>query len=276
MATSNVDCYIGNLSLVAGDAAGLQLTVNLNLGKGPMKKKILFVLVLALFALAGILFASDVLEEVKGLPIVKNLFPPQVQVVEAKDLGSLFELVAQEPAREKQIFYVTKNGEYLIAGSLINKDKVNLTQERLAEVNRVDFSRIPLKDAVQIKRGNGAKKLIMFTDVDCPFCRKAYDWLKGQTDYTLYIFFYPLDMHPKSPGKSVQILCSKNQETALENAQSDKEIDSQKCGAGEKMLARHHAVAGEVGVDGTPLFVTDSGKKITGLQVPALTSYLKN
>ncbi len=239
-------------------------------------KKILFVIVLALLAAPGILFARDVLEEVKALPIVKNLFPPQVQVLEAKDLGSLFELVTQEPTREKQVFYVTKDGEYLIAGSLISKDKVNLTQDRLSEVNRVDVSKIPLKDAVAIKRGTGAKKLIMFTDVDCPFCRKAYDWLKGQTDYTLYIFFFPLDIHPKSPGKTLQILCSKNQETAIENAQSDKEIDSQKCEAGEKMLARHKAIAGEVGVDGTPLFITDSGKKITGLQIPALTSYLKN
>ena len=239
-------------------------------------KKILFVIVLALLAAPGTLFARDVLEEVKALPIVKNLFPPQVQVIEAKDLGSLFELVAQEPTREKQVFYVTKDGEYLIAGSLINKDKVNLTQDRLSEINRVDVSKIPLKDAVEIKRGNGAKKLIMFTDVDCPFCRKAYDWLKGQTNYTLYIFFFPLDIHPNSPGKTVQILCSKNQETAIENAQSDKDIDSQKCEAGEKMLARHKAIAGQVGVDGTPLFVTDSGKKITGLQIPALTSYLKN
>ncbi len=241
-----------------------------------MKKKILLVLVLALFAVPGVLFAKDVLEEVRALPIVKNLFPQQVQVIEARDLGSLFELVAQEPGREKQVFYVTKDGEYLIAGNLINKDKVNVTQERSGEINKVDISKIPLKDAVQIKKGNGAKKLIMFTDVDCPFCRKAYDWLKGQTNYTLYMFFFPLDIHPKSPGKTVQIFCSKNQETAIENAQSDKEIDAQKCEAGEKMLARHKAVAGEVGVDGTPLFLTDSGKKITGLQIPVLTNYLKN
>lgn len=239
-------------------------------------KKILLVLMLALFALPGFLFAGDVLEEVKAFPIVKNLLPPQVQVVEARDLGSLFEIVAQEPTREKQVFYVTKDGEYLVAGSLFNKDKVNVTQERSTDLNRVDISKIPLKDALQIKRGNGAKKLIMFTDVDCPYCRKAYDWLKGQTDYTLYIFFFPLDIHPNSPGKTVQILCSKDKETALENAQSDKEINSQKCEAGEKMLATHKAVAGEVRVDGTPLFLTDSGKKITGLNVSALTSYLKN
>ncbi|HIJ77529.1 MAG TPA: thioredoxin fold domain-containing protein [Deltaproteobacteria bacterium] len=240
-------------------------------------KKILFALMLALFAAPGALFAGDILGEVKELSIVKNLFPPQVEVIEARDLGSLFELVVKEPSRGKQIYYVTKDGAYLIAGgNLITGDKVNLTQKRHEEVNKVDMSQLPLKDAITIQRGNGAKKLVMFTDVDCPFCRKAYDWLKSQTKYTLYIFFFPLDMHPNSPEKSVQVLCSKNQETALDNAQSDKEIGSQKCEAGEKMLATHKAIAGEIGIDGTPLFVTAAGARIQGLQIPALESYLKN
>jgi thiol:disulfide interchange protein DsbC len=272
---------------MAGGPSGLQPTTNaslieagfilpLNHGKGPMKK-ILFVLVLALFAAPGALFAADVLREVKELQIVKSLFPPQVEVIEARDLGSLFELVTKEPGRGKQIYYVTKDGTYLIAGgNLITGDKVNLTQKRHDEVTRVDVSKLPLKDAVVIKKGTGAKKLIMFTDVDCPFCRKAYDWLKDQSNYTLYLFFYPLPMHPNSPGKSVQVLCSKNHETALENAQSDKDIGSQKCEAGEKMLADHKALAGEIGVEGTPLFITDDGTRISGLNTSALEGYLKN
>ena len=77
-------------------------------------------------------------------------------------------------------------------------------------------------------------------------------------------FLFPLDIHPKSAGKSVQILCSQDRETALDNAQSDKDIGSQKCEAGEKMLATHKAVAGEIGVEGTPLFITDTGTRITG------------
>jgi thiol:disulfide interchange protein DsbC len=266
------------------------ITPVLNHGKGPMKKILLttmpfgkgiskvlcFAFLLFTFAFTGPLFA-DTLKEVKELPIVKTLFPPEFEVIEARDIGSLYEVVTKEPSRGKQIYYVTKDGMYLIAGgNLITKDKVNLTQKRHEEVNRVDVSKLPLKDAVQIKRGNGAKKLIMFYDVDCPYCRKAYDWLKGQTNYTLYIFFFPLDMHPKSPDKTVQILCSKDRETAIERAQSDGEIGTQKCEAGEKMLAKHKVVAGEIGIDGTPLFVTDTGTRITGLQTPALESYLKN
>ncbi len=240
-------------------------------------KKILFAIMLALFAVPGVLFAGDLLGVVKELPVVKKLIPPQAEVIEARDLGNLFELVVKQPSREKEIYYVTKDGAYLIVGgNLITGDKVNITQERLAEVDRVDMSKLPLKDAITIKRGNGAKKLVMFTDVDCPFCRKAFDWLKSQTDYTLYVFLFPLDMHPNSPEKSVQVLCSKNKETALDNAQSDKDIGSPKCEAGEKMLARHKAIGGEIGIDGTPLFITADGARIEGVDVDALVKYLKN
>jgi thiol:disulfide interchange protein DsbC len=240
-------------------------------------KKILFAILLSLFISPLSCNAGEALGEVKKLGIMKNLFPPRVEVLEARDMGNVYEIVFQEPSKPKQICYVTKDGEYLFAGgSLIGKDKANLTQIRYAEITKVDVSKIPLQDAVEIKRGNGAKKLIMMSDVDCPFCRKAYDWLKTQTNYTLYIFLFPLDMHPKSAEKSVQILCAKDRETALENAQADKEIGANKCEAGEKLLARHKAVAAEIGVDGTPLFITDTGTRIAGLNAQALESYLKN
>ncbi|MGC9967177.1 MAG: DsbC family protein [Syntrophobacteraceae bacterium] len=240
-------------------------------------KKILFALLLSLFVSPPLCFAGEALQEVKELGIVKNLLPPQVEVIDARDIGSLYEVVLMEPSKGKQICYVTKDGAYLFAGgNLIDKDKVNLTQVRYSEVNRVDLSKIPLKDAVEIKRGNGAKKLIMFSDIECPFCRRAYDWLKTQTNYTLYVFLFPLEMHPKAAGKSVQILCAQDHETALENAQSDKDIGVQKCEAGEKLLASHKAIGKGIDVDGTPLFIMDTGARITGLNAQVLENYLKN
>ncbi len=135
---------------------------------------------------------------------------------------------------------------------------------RHEEVKRVDVSTLPLNEAIRIKKGNGAKELIMFTDVDCPFSRKAHEWLRGQTDYTLYIFLYPLNIHHHSHDKSVQVLCSKNRIAALNTALSGKEIGTQKCEAGEKMLGKHIAVARKVGVHSTPVFVTDTGVIISG------------
>jgi thiol:disulfide interchange protein DsbC len=239
-------------------------------------KKILALVVLAGLMVPGALFAADVLKEVKDLPVVKDVFPPQMEVLEARDIGSLYELIVKEPGRGNGVYYVTKDGAYLIAGgNLITKDKVNLTQARHDEVNRVDLAKLPLKDAVEIKKGNGAKKLIVFYDVDCPYCRKAYEWLKTQNNYTLYMFFFPLPMHPNSPEKSVKILCGKNHEADIERTLSDQELEGKKCEAGEKMLARHKEIAGDIGVDSTPLFITDVGTRIPGLVVNTLEKYLK-
>lgn len=229
-----------------------------------------------LLTAAAPLHAADVLKKVKDMPVVKNLFGDQAQLVEARDLGSIYEIVASAPGREKQVFYVTKDGSYVLAGNLINRDKKNLTKERLDEVNKVDMARVPLADAIVITRGNGGKKLIMFTDVDCPYCRKAYEWLKTQNDFTLYVFLSPLPMHPQAGEKSVRVFCDKDPEAALALAHADKGMTGEACEAGQKTLEQHKALANELGISGTPLFLTDSGIRISGFDQAAIQRYLKN
>lgn len=240
-----------------------------------MKKK-LFVLMLAILMVPGALLADSALKTVQGLPIVKSLFPPQVKILGAKDLGDIYEVVLQQPQGGKRLYYLTKDGAYLLAGNLIDRNKVNLTQAQLAQINRVDVSKLPLDEALKVVKGNGAKKLIMFDDVDCPFCRRAYAWLKTQNNYTLYVFFYPLNIHPQSYGKTVAILCSKDPLGALERAMSGQDVGNASCSAGVGLLAKEKTIGDQVGIDGTPLFITDSGARIVGLQVPELQKYLKN
>ncbi|MCC6346710.1 MAG: hypothetical protein IT388_05925, partial [Nitrospirales bacterium] len=145
-----------------------------------MMKRILSALVLFLF-LATPLFAGQAeSEKVKGFEVMKNfLEKTQTTIKEVRDLGSLYE-VALEQGKKKGLVYLTKDGQYIIAGgSLLDKNFTNITALRAEELNKVAFSEIPLNDALVIKKGSGAKKLVMITDVDCPFCRKAYEGLKG-------------------------------------------------------------------------------------------------
>ncbi len=278
---SDLCAIAGNLSELNDLTAPMRLSFGSGQGilspylrKARMKKTVVFFISMLLFA-APLFAAESLLDRVKGMEIVKSLLP-QTEVLEARDIGELIEVVIKDPNGAKQICYITPDGTKLIVGgAVISKDKVNLTQQRFEEVNRVDVSKLPLDDAIVIKKGSGAKKLIMFTDVDCPFCRKAYEWLKSQTGYTLYLFFSPLDMHPNSPGKTVKIFCAKNHENAIDLAQSDQDIGAEACEKGEKMLARHKAISAGIGVTGTPLFVTQTGVRITGFQPGALESYLK-
>jgi thiol:disulfide interchange protein DsbC len=220
--------------------------------------------------------AADPLPKVRDLPIVKTFLGDQIKAVSAKDLGNLYELVVAPPGGEKQVFYVTKDGAYaILGGHLLDKQKTDLTKERLEEVNRVDVSKLPVQDAIVIKKGSGVKKLYEFTDVDCPYCRKASEWLKTQTDYTLYVFLFPLDMHPKAHEKSVKILCDKDPATAFDLAQSDKELTADKCETGEKILQKHKTISAEVGVSGTPLFISGEGTRWSGFAQKPMEAYLK-
>ena len=100
------------------------------------------------------------------------------------------------------------------------------------------------------------------------------EWLKTQDNYTLYVFLFPLPIHPKSYEKSLRVLCGKDPAAALEHAESGREIGSDKCRAGEKMLARHQAIASQLGVEATPVFITDTGTRILGFQPAELEKYL--
>ena len=239
-----------------------------------------FLIVLMLLVLAPPLHAADapkdVSKKVRELPIIKSLFGTEAKVLEARDLGSIYEIVGSFPGRDKQILYVTKDGLYLITGAnLINKDKANLTKERYDQVNKVDLAKLPLQDAIMITKGDGAKKLFLFTDVDCPYCRKAYEWLKTQTDYTLYVYFYPLPMHPQAAEKSVKILCDKDPSNALDGAHRDEGPAGEKCENGQKLLEKHKAIANELGINSTPLFINDGGIRMSGFNQKALQDYLK-
>lgn len=238
-----------------------------------MKK--LSILISILFLISTQACAQQSSANIKDSKAVKNfLSTTNSQLIEVKDLGNIYELIIQQGGR-KGILYATKDGKYLLVGSLIDENSKNLTQERFEEITKVNFSELPLNDAVTIKKGSGAKKLVFITDVDCPFCKKAHQWLKEKTDYTLYVFFFPLPMHPNAYEKSIKVLCSENKKAALNLAKEDKEIPAQKCPDGENMLKKHMALAEGLGVTGTPLFITQDGKKISGFNQNALDNYLK-
>lgn len=234
----------------------------------------IFSVVLLLLAIATPSFGDDSLSQVKDMPILQDL-PGQAKVIEANDLGGLYEVIVSVPSHGKQILYVTKDGAYmLMGGSLVNKDKVNLTKARHDQFDKVEIGSLPIQDAIVISKGKGSKKLFMFTDVDCPFCKQSYNWLKSQTDLSLYVFLLPLAMHPTAQGKSVKVLCQENREAALDLTASGKEPGGEKCESGEATLRKCKTIADELGITGTPLFITESGDRIKGFDEAALSAYL--
>lgn len=231
-------------------------------------KRILVVLVMLLWSCNT---SADV-NKVKEFETVKNFITKaKVELGEIRDIGSVFEVVVTQ-GKAKNIIYVTKDGKYILLGNLLDKDINNVTRERAMEINKIDFQAIPFADGIEIKKGTGEKKLVMVTDLNCPYCKKAYEWLKTKNNYTLHVFFMPLS--DTSYQKTLKVLCAKDIHAELNLAKEGKEPSGNKCDAGEARLKKHIEFAQSIGVSGTPLFVKQDGRRIEGFDQQSLETYL--
>ena len=72
-----------------------------------------------------------------------------------------------------EILYADEQGNYLIQGNLIDtKTRTDLTEARMDKLTAIDFASLPLKDAVVIKQGNGTRKMAVFGDPNCGYCKR--------------------------------------------------------------------------------------------------------
>jgi len=166
-----------------------------------------------------------------------------------------------------QIIYTDEKFSFLIAeGHLVDsKSKKDVTGDRLADLSKIDFSALPLDQAVKVVKGNGSRKMAVFSDPDCPFCKRLeQNELANITDVTIYTFLYPLEqLHPDAANKAKAIWCAADrskawQEWALNNQLPKK---SANCDAPIEKVA---ALARRMGVTSTPTIFFADGKRMLG------------
>jgi thiol:disulfide interchange protein DsbC len=120
---------------------------------------------------------------------------------------------------DEQLVYTDSKAVYVLVGSVYDTDsKRNLTEARMRELNRVEFSSLPLDLAIKKVKGTGERKLAVFSDADCPFCAKLETELKGIDNVTIYTFLYPIDqLHPDAARKSRLIWCAPDKTKAWDD-----------------------------------------------------------
>ena len=120
-----------------------------------------------------------------------------------------------------QLIYTDEKFSFLIVdGRVVDpKSKKDMTSERLNELNKIDFASLPLDLAVKVVKGNGSRKMAVFSDPDCPFCKRLeQNELVDLTDVTIYTFLLPLDqLHPDAANKAKQIWCSPDRAKAWQD-----------------------------------------------------------
>ena len=109
-----------------------------------------------------------------------------------------------------EIYYTDAQANYLFQGSLIDvKQRRNLTEERVDKLTAIKFDALPFKDAFTIVRGNGQRKIAVFEDPNCGYCKRFERDLQKVNNVTIYMFLYPI-LGADSGEKSKAIWCAKD------------------------------------------------------------------
>lgn len=168
-----------------------------------------------------------------------------------------------------QIVYTDEKLTFLIAeGQLVDpKTKENITGARLAELTKIDFNSLPLEKAIKVVKGNGSRKIAVFSDVDCPFCKRLeQNELSNITDVTIYTFLYPLEqLHPNAAEKSKLIWCAEDRVAAWNDWIFNNKLPKT-AGNCEVPLEAVGDLARKVGVTSTPTLIFSDGKRMPGAQ----------
>ena len=168
-----------------------------------------------------------------------------------------------------QIIYTDEKLSFLIAeGRLVDpKTKRDITGERMEELTKIDFNSLPLDQAIKVVKGNGSRKLVVFSDVDCPYCKQLErKELTNITDVTIYTFLYPLvQLHPDSAAKSKSIWCASNRVKAWNDWILNNELP-EKTGNCEVPIEKIGDLAKKIGVTSTPTLIFADGKRMMGAQ----------
>jgi thiol:disulfide interchange protein DsbC len=131
---------------------------------------------------------------------------PKIEEISKTPMPGVFEVRVQG----NELFYTDAKGDFLIQGALIDtKQKRNLTEERTDKLSAVAFDNIPLKFAFTQVKGNGKRKLVVFADPNCGYCKRFEKDLQKIDNVTIYHMMYPV-LGEDSKTKSRNIACAKD------------------------------------------------------------------
>jgi thiol:disulfide interchange protein DsbC len=136
---------------------------------------------------------------------------PKIEEITRSAMPGLLEL----RLTGSDLIYTDSEGHFLIQGNLIDtRSRRNLTEERLEKLSAIDYAALPLKDAFTIVRGNGKRKIAVFEDPNCGYCKRFERDLQRIDNVTIQLFLYPI-LGADSTAKSQNIWCSKDKSKAF-------------------------------------------------------------
>ncbi len=214
--------------------------------------------------LAAVVLTLPLLASAQEAAIRKNLAEriPQLQKIDEvskSPVAGLYEV----RVNGTEIYYSDAEGNFLLQGSLIDtKLRRNLTDERVEKLTSIRFDELPLKDAFTIVRGNGKRKLAVFEDPNCGYCKRFERDLQKVDNITIHMFLYPI-LSADSNEKSKHIWCAKDKGKAWQDWMvRDKPAAAASCDTAA--LDRNLEIGRKHKITGTPTLIFADGNRVPG------------
>jgi thiol:disulfide interchange protein DsbC len=189
---------------------------------------------------------------------------PQIDEVSKTPIPGLYEV-----RMGTEIIYTDERGDHVIEGSITEtKTRTNLTEARIDKLTAINFAALPLKDAIVWKQGTGARKLVVFADPNCGYCKKFETEMQQVKDVTVYTFLYPI-LGGDSPDKARNIWCAKDNGAVWRDWMIRGTAAPRSMGQCDTTaLQRNVALGKKFRVNGTPALVFEDGKRVPGALPP--------
>ncbi len=163
-----------------------------------------------------------------------------------------------------EILYSDATGEHIFAGGALieTKTRTDLTERRLEQVLAVAWDTLPLKDAIAIRQGNGQRRMAVFADPNCGFCKRFERDIAGLKDVTIHVFLLPI-LGPDSVVKSRDIWCARDASRAWRDWMLDGKLPSKASASCKtEALDRNLAFSRTHRINGTPaVFFADGTRR---------------
>jgi thiol:disulfide interchange protein DsbC len=185
--------------------------------------------------------------------------------IEPSELQALW-VVEIEKKGKRYPVYIDFSKNFVMRGEILRlKDGENLTRDRIASLNRIDVDAIPLADALLLGKASASKKIIVFTDPQCSYCKKLHAEMKKvvtlDPDIAFYIKMLPLNIHPEAYMIAKSIVCNRSI-AMLEKSFANRPVPPPVCRA--DAVDQTIAFARKNGINSTPTVVLPDGRPFSG------------
>ncbi len=216
--------------------------------------------IMVLFALAGTALADEA--AVRRLIQSRIGDEARIEQVERMPGSALYEVAIRGP-NGPQLFYVDDRAGIVLVGQAIDgRTGRNLTEERLRKLNAIDWASLPLDSAITTKRGNGRRKIAVFSDPNCPYCKRFEKDLAKLDDITVHIFLFPV-IRPESVPLTKSVWCSANRAKAW-NELMLRDISPAASPDCETPVEKLVALGRKLGANSTPTWFVETGERFSG------------